>query len=293
MSSRFQIVPRGRFSLAQSIGFGFGQRDASSEPVMRLGFVLDGYASAVGVALRQLDTGELDCVVTGSDDIAAVQAHVQRVLSLDVDATGWDELGQHDSLVGALQAAKPGLRPPLFYSAYEALAWSVLSARRPQKQMAAVRDRLATEHGTVIEVAGEPMAVMPLPEQLLAVETFPGLDEMKMQRLHGVAQAALDGHLDTQTLRELEPAEAMQQVQQLKGIGPFYATLVVVRTLGHTDVVATGEPRLLKLAGELTGKGRPLTDQELVDLAEPWRPWRTWATVAIRAAGASVVSTGV
>ena len=35
------VQPRGAFDLAQSIGFGFGQRDAGADQVLRLGFVTD------------------------------------------------------------------------------------------------------------------------------------------------------------------------------------------------------------------------------------------------------------
>lgn len=281
----FSIAPRGRFSLSESIDFGFAQRDATQETVMRLGFVLDGYQTQVGVAVTQTDSGDVRGLVTGSTDVAAVERHVARVLSLDVDAAGWDELGEKDGTIGALQAARPGLRPPLFYSVYEALLWSVLSARRPQKQMAVLRDRLALEHGAAFEVANQRLAVMPTPEQLLKVAEFPGLPDVKLRRMHAIAQAALDGQLDTQTLREMDPDVAMEFVQQFEGIGPFYSMLVTVRTLGHTDVLAMGEKRLLTIAGELMGAGRPLTDAEFAKAAEAWKPWRTWATVAFRAAG--------
>jgi DNA-3-methyladenine glycosylase II len=290
-----QITPRGRFDLGQSITFGFGQRDAAEVPdptgPMRLGFVLDGYDEQVGVAVSQLSSGSLALEVTGGSDLAAVQRQVARVLSVDVDSTGWDRLGADDPLIGALQRARPGLRPPLFYSAYEALAWAVLSARRPRQQMSRVRSELSAAHGATLEVAGRPMPVLPTPRQLLGVAEFPGLTPEKIERLHGVARAALEGLLDTDELRSLPVDEATARLRTLAGIGPFYAELAVVRALGHTDVVPSTEPQLLALAGELLGTGRPLTAPELHDCAEHWRPWRTWACVAIRAAGAIVLET--
>ena len=288
-----QITPRGRFDLGQSITFGFGQRDAAELPdpagPMRLGFVLDGYEEQVGVAVSQLSPGSLALEVTGACDLAAVRRQVARVLSVDADSTGWDELGVEDPLIGALQLARPGLRPPLFYSAYEALAWAVLSARRPRQQMSRVRSELSAAHGTTFEVAGRPMPVLPTPRQLLDVAEFPGLTPEKIERLHGVARAALEGRLDTDELRSLPVDEATTRLRALAGIGPFYAELVIVRALGHTDVVPSSEPQLLALAGELLGTGRPLTAAELHDRTEQWRPWRTWACVAIRAAGPLVL----
>jgi DNA-3-methyladenine glycosylase II len=288
-----EITPVGAFDLSQSINFGFGQREAGeSSQVMLLGFVLDGYDEPAAAAVTQLPTGALLLEIADgtSANEEAVRSQVARVLSVDVDATSWDALGERDSLLGALQAARPGLRPPLFYSAYEALAWAVLSARRPRQQMTKVRAELSAAHGATLTVAGQEISIHPTPRQLLAVDSFPGLSAEKIERLHGIARAALDGQLDTAELRALPPGEAAARLRTLDGIGPFYAELVIVRALGHTDVLPTSEPQLLDLAGQLTGAGHPLTPAELAAYAEQhWKPWRTWACVATRAAGRLVL----
>jgi len=281
-----QITPRGAFDLGQSMRFGFGQRepDAGGD-VMRLGFVLDGYDRAAAAAVRQQADGGLDVEVVGGAEPAAVAAQVARILSVDIDATGWDRLLDRDQVLGLLRDGRPGLRPPLFHSAYEAVLWAVLSARRSHAQAARTRLELARAHGTVLSVAGAEVEVVPTPRQLLGVESFPGLSGEKVRRLHSVARAALDGRLDTATLRAAEPTQAAALLRELDGIGPFYAELVVVRALGHTDVVPTAEPRLLAVAGELLGSGGPLTPAELIEHTSGWTPWRTWACVLMRAAG--------
>lgn len=281
-----QIPVTGAFSLAEAAEFGFGQRDAASyDGVMRLAFCLDGYRQQVGVAVRQDAPDTLTCEITGAGDPRAVTAQVARMLSVDIDARGYDALGRADPLVGELQAARPGMRPPLFYSVYEAATWAVLSARRPHRQMAQVRDRLSREHGRVLRVAGADLAAMPTPKQLLDVGDIPGLTAVKVQRLHAIAEAALAGALDTAVLRAVPAEEAAAAMRKLPGIGPFYAELITVRTLGHTDLLPTDEPRVRAIAAELTGSAEPLSQQEFETMAQAWAPWRTWVTVAVRAAG--------
>jgi DNA-3-methyladenine glycosylase II len=277
----------GSFDLAQSIDFGFGQRPAGGDDVMRLAFCLDGLSQQVGVAVRQVGQQRLALEIVGDADVDcdAVRAHVARVLSVDIDGTDYDALGQRDPLVGRVQRARPGLRPPLFYSAYEAAAWSVLSARQPFAQMAAARERLSRSAGRVFEVAGQEVAALPLPAALAEVTEVPGLRSGKVERLHAVAAAAAAGELDMSRLRALDPDEARSDLQRLPGIGPFYAELIVVRALGHTDVLATNEPKVRELAAQLTGVAE-LSPGELEQLAEGWRPWRTWVQVAIRAGAA-------
>jgi DNA-3-methyladenine glycosylase II len=291
-SGSFTITPDGPFSLAEAATFGFGQRDGQGwDGCMRLAFCLDGYQEHVGVEVRQArpaDTGSADvhCVFHGPAgiDAARVRRQVARSLSLDHDGAEFLRVGDRDPVIGRLQAAAPGLRPPLFYSPYEAAAWSVLSARRPARQMAQVRDRLSAAHGCVFDLAGVRLAAFPAPARLLRVESFPGIPEEMLRRLHGVAGAALEGCLDVDHLKELGPERAMSELRSLKGIGPFYSALIVIRGTGFTDVLPVGEPKALALTALLYQLPGFPSQVEFRNLAEAWRPFRTWAVVLIRAA---------
>lgn len=294
----FTITPVGGFSLAESALFGFGQRmrpagvgarELQFDGVLRLAFCLDGYRDQVGVELRQDEQG-VRAVVHGPGELDAIQRQVARVLSLDHDALGFAEVGQRDPVIGMLQRAAVGLRPPLFYSPYEAAVWSVLSARRPGWQMARVRAELSESHGATFELAGEDLAALPTPSQLLAVEAFPGIDAGRMARMHGVALAAHAGQLDVGRLQALGPQEAMADVQQIRGIGPFYAELIVIRASGFADVLPSKEPMVLELVRELYHLPALPGQVQFESIAEAWRPWRTWVTVLLRAAGPRVLS---
>jgi DNA-3-methyladenine glycosylase II len=294
----FTIVPVGDFSLAESATFGFGQRmrpaaTDAGEPhfdgVMRLAFCRDDFGGQVGVELRQDERG-VHALVQGPGELDAIERQVARVLSLDQDARGFAEVGRRDPVVGLLQRAAAGLRPPLFYSPYEATVWSVLSARRPAVQMDRVRAALSETYGAGFQLAGERHAGLPTPAQLLAVEEFPGIDADRLARIHGVARAALEGQLEVGRLRALGPDAAMADVQRIKGIGPFYATLIVIRAIGCTDVAPAHEPRLLALVRELYGLPAEPTPAQFEAIAENWRPWRTWASVLLRAAGPRVLA---
>lgn len=278
----FTITPRGDFSLQEAATFGFGQRhDSAYDATMRLAFCLDGTFQPVSVALTQ----SADGVVVGvGDSSAAVVAQVARVLSLDIDGAGFPLVGKRDPVIGRLQAVARGLRPPLFHSAYEAAAWCVLSARRPAGQMQAVRTRLNNAHGRTFTLAGQELACFPTPSALLGLTEIPGLDYVKVQRLHAVAQAALDGWLDTLALRALDPADARSRLERLPGIGPLSSSLIVVRALGHPDVLPEEEPRAMALLGELYGLGGPATAAQLREIGASWSPYRTWALVLVRAA---------
>ena len=122
--------------------------------------------------------------------------------------------------------------------------------------------------------------------RLLAIHEFPGVPDAKFPRLHGIARAALDGALDTATLRALDPSAAATELQRLDGIGPFYSELVTVRALGHTDVLPVNEPMVRSVVAHALGEDEPLEPARLAEVAEAWRPWRTWVAVAMRAGAA-------
>jgi DNA-3-methyladenine glycosylase II len=283
-TGEFTIEPVGPFSLRESATFGFGQRSGRPfDGLMRMAFCLDGYREQVGVVLSQ-DHAGVHGQVHGSADLAAVEAQVARVLSLDHDGEAFVAVGQRDPVVARLLAVAPGLRPPLFHSPYEAAAWSVLSARRPASQMMVLRARLSEAHGCRFTLAGEQVAAFPLPTQLVDVNEFPGLPTVKLDRLHGVAAAALGGVLDADTLRALPDERASSQLQRLAGIGPFYSALILLRATGHTDLLPTDEPQLLGLVAKLYGLPAPPGPEQFAEIAEPWKPFRTWVSVLIRAA---------
>jgi DNA-3-methyladenine glycosylase II len=232
-------------------------RAHTGENELRLKFLVDDWSGPARVVLRQEDTVVTGAVEADNEPRAIEQA--ARIVSLDHDGSAYPDV--EDTIVNELQRASGYLRPVLFHSPYEAAAWSVISARTGHAQAVRLRDAL-----------GE---TFPAPQALLELEALDGLPQNKIPRLHGIAQAALEGKLDREPLLAQDPDEAYTQLQELPGIGPFYAGLILLRGVGTTDVAPTGEPRLEQAVQERYG--RP--PAEVVD---GWRPFRTWVSVLIR-----------
>jgi len=282
------ITPDGAFSLAAAAGFGFGPNTGRPRPegdTMSLAFVADDLVHHAAAWLTQDPDGVLHCRLFGEAEPELVLSQVRRVLSLDQSGLAWAAVGERDPVVGRLQAELPGLRPVLFHSPYEAAAWSVLSQRRHRTQATAVRKRLSQAHGRTFSLPGGDVEAFPTPADLLAVDSFPSLEPQRIDRLHVIAKAALDGVLEPRRLLDMAPEAAMAALQGLPGIGPMYATLILLRSTGATDILTLGEPRLAAYAGHFYGRARPVTPDELAAIAEGWRPFRTWTAVLLRVAG--------
>ena len=183
---------------------------------------------------------------------------------------------------------------------YEGAAWAIISARRPARRAAAVRRELAEHLGARFELAGHTLHAFPQPEALLEQleDDLPGLGTEQASRLRGVAQAAAAGQLDVGHLHELGPEPAHAELQQLRGLGPFHAGLVVLRASGFTDApLLIAEPKVLAHAARLYGLAEPPTLEQFAELAETWRPFRTCghrsAQAGRRPGGASGLRAGL
>jgi DNA-3-methyladenine glycosylase II len=291
----FIILPRGPYSLAASIRFLEGFTPAaytgSTDTTLELAFPVEGSWQTVGVRVRQAAgdgpaggvTAEIVSPVRpGPDLVAAVRQQVERILSLDVDGSGFPAVGERDPVAGELQRRYPGLRPVGFWSPYEAAAWTIIGHRIRITQAAAIKARMAEQLGEPVSFGGRVVPSFPSPQRLAGLDAFPGLAGRKPEWLRSLAQAALDGQLDAARLRAMPHEEAMADLKKLPGIGDFSAGLILLRGAGDPDAVPGQEPRLGRAVALAYGLPGPATPEQVVAISEGWRPYRTWVTVLLR-----------
>jgi DNA-3-methyladenine glycosylase II len=285
------IDPRGPFSLARAAGFlgafpPLGHGGADGDGGLRIAFLRDDGGGAAGAVQRQSATdGPVTLELTGDGDPGDLRAQVQRILSLDANASGFPGALAADPVAADATADLAGLRPVLFPTPYEAAAWAVLSARQQLAQASAIRTRLVEEHGETVRVDGRELRTFPPPGNLLQVRQIGGGQALeRLRRLHAVAEAALLGELDPDVLREGPEDEALRRLTRIRGIGPYGAGLVLARATGRTDVLPENEPRVRQIVARLY-RVSPKDDDAFRRIAEPWRPFRTWVCFLLRNAG--------
>lgn len=277
------VRPRG-FSLDAAADFYAGFTPGSGMAVastgrLTLAFRLDESFEAVAVELTQ--TGErVIGELSGSEDADRATRQVERMLGLSADGDQWLDVGRKDPVVGKLQREFPGFFCAAKPSPYDAAAWGVISPRMSMRVAARLKMAISAKHGDAVTSRGVTHHVFPAPEQVLDMQGFVGLSEVKLERLKGIARAALDGKLEADRLSAMSVDDALSELQRLPGVGPWTASHILFRGAALRDGLPTAEPRVLHGLAEAYGLRSP-SAETLAQLAEAWRPFRTWVCVLL------------
>lgn len=280
----------GEFSLARSVSIAMKAAfvsDVRGAPdTLEVVFRLEGSWSAVAVRLEQREDGGRVRAHVLADPAGSerhdVRAQLERVLALDTDGAALNDVADRDKVVARLRERFRGLRPVLFHSPYEAAARAIIGHRLGVRQAASLTARIAAAHGTALEVGDRVVHAFPAPDRLADLPAVQGLSDRKIEQLRALGVAAMEGRLDTGRLRSMERADAMAHLQQLSGIGPFSAELILVRGVGDPDVFPRTEMRLHRAMAAAYDLGADPDLDTLEGIAEKWRPYRSWVGLMLR-----------
>lgn len=286
MSTQSLMLPKPPgFSLAASSRFvmnfpvGQGGEDTAA---LNLAFALDRSWQPVGVRITE-ERSTLKAEIVSNPYAAASEAissDLARILNLGVDHDPFVAIGGHDPIVEHLRHRYAGLRPVQFPTPWEAAAWAIIGHRIRIARAAVLKQRISERYGHHVEFpGGQVLDSFPGPGTVLGLPAMPGLTARKAKTLDGIARAAVDGVLDTERLLSMTAADASKELQQLYGIGPFSAELILVRGAGAPDLFPANEPRLAKAMTALYGTDEPA---EHLRIAQQWRPYRGWVALLIR-----------
>lgn len=279
---------RGDFSLSRSVRSA-GRAvfvDSGQHDGLELAFRLDGSWLPVAVRIEQPDDlGTVRSRVLANPegaDASEIRANLRRILSLAPDGRGLSEVADRDEVAAGLVERFRGLRPIAYPSPYEAAARTIIGHRLPIARAAAIVADLVRSKGTALDLEGGLGFAFPAPDVLRRVSSVHGLSDRKVGQLQALGQEAEDGWLTAERLRTVQRDRAMEQLQQLPGVGPFSAELIMIRGAGDPDVFARTEARLHGAMAEFYGlAGDPDVDA-LQERAEAWRPYRSWISVMFR-----------
>jgi DNA-3-methyladenine glycosylase II len=223
-------------------------------------------------------------LVGGADDTIrrAVVTQVARQFSIDLDLTAFYELAKADRVLSCLCEHFQGLRIPQAPTVFETLISAILEQQVNLSFAHQVKKALIETYGGRVEFEGRCYNAFPEPAAL-AITTPSDLRRLqisapKARYLIGISRAALDGSLDLEGLRNLDPALAHTKLMEQRGVGPWTAQYVGLRALGHPDCLPAADVGLQKVIRDLYGLRKQPTAGRVKKLAERWTGWRSYAT---------------
>ncbi len=212
--------------------------------------------------------------------LGAIVSRVRRVFDVDADSHAIDlHLGKHKTFKRHVRA-RPGLRVPGAWDAFELAVRAVLGQQVSVAAATTFAARLVKRWGQPLDVSDiseSPRLLFPPPATLANADlTQIGLTRARSKTLNALATAvAADEHLlDAGATLD----ETVSKLIALPGIGPWTAQYIAMRALREPDAFPASDLGLLR-AMAINDK-RP-TPTALLKDAEPWRPWRAYATLRL------------
>ncbi|MEU0565539.1 AlkA N-terminal domain-containing protein [Nonomuraea sp. NPDC005983] len=215
----------------------------------------------------------LDVAIEDTRQLARIVARCRRLLDLDADPEAIAEALRQTSL-GALVEARPGLRVPGTFDGFELAVRAVVGQQISVAGARTLLGRIVARAGSHTPEGGAGAGsglshLFPTPAELLQADLQGlGLTNRRIDTLKDLATRTADGRLDLDGGQD--PGEAVAELLEVPGIGPWTASYIGLRALRDPDAWPTGD---LVLDKRMAALGIPH------DHIERWRPWRAYAAL--------------
>ena len=219
--------------------------------------------------------------------IAAARDRIGFFLGLADDLRPFYAIGARDPSFAPVQAQLYGYHQTKFLTPFENTCWAILTQRNPMPQARRAKAALIARYGGGVTVAGHRYEAFPEAPRLAAVAP----DELaaivgharRSAYLHAAASAFAT--VDEGWLRAGPLAEVEGWLRAIKGIGAWSASFILIRGLGRTEILPTGEERLAAIVARRYLGGAPATDATIARCAASYGPWRGYWAHYLRVAG--------
>lgn len=224
-------------------------------------------------------------ILAGPDDDRARQAvaeEVARQFSTDLDLQPFYALAKSDPVLRHLIVHFRGMRVPQAAQVYEILISAIIEQQVNLSFAHKVKKVLIDTYGRGVDFEGHRYSAFPEPAVLAITsprELLPlQVSGPKARYIITISRLALDGTLDLEKLRDLEPAVAHEKLLELKGVGHWTAQYVGLRALRHLDCLPAADVGLQKVIQHFYGLRKRPSGERVQKIARAWQGWRSYAT---------------
>ncbi len=202
---------------------------------------LGGFATPVVTAVRQVAADKLAVELRGAaGEAPRALALVRRMLGTEHRPVAFYAGAAQIPWLRALAERMRGVRAPRYPSLWEACVNAVVFQQVSLYSASAILRRAILALGEAVALAASELRVFPDAATVArasdATLRAAGLSAAKVATLRRVADVLASGALDEAMLEERSSPEAVALLCRIKGIGPWTATVILLRGLGRLDV---------------------------------------------------------
>ena len=229
---------------------------------------LGGFGEPIVVRVAQPRPGALAITIEGATaEHSRVLAIVRRMLGTDRELSHFDRAARGFPWLHPLAVRMRGVKPPRYPTLWEACVNAILFQQVSLVAASSISERMIVALSAPIERSDVALRMFP------NVESFhdasdgalraAGLSANKLGALRRVADALLSGVLDEASLEEQPSPEAAARLRRIKGIGPWTATVILLRGLGRLDVFPMNDSSVARNLAFVAGSAAVDVDRVL------------------------------
>lgn len=185
-----------------------------------------------------------------SGDHVRELAVLRRILGVDRDLSHFYRAARDVRWLHQLASRMIGVKPPRYPTLWEACVNAIVFQQVSLSAASSISRRIIETLGSPIECGTLTLRMFPTVENFQnagdAVLSATGLSANKLATLRRVADALLTGKLDEPTLEALPSPAAAALLCRFKGIGPWTATVILLRGLGRLDVFPMNDSSVVR-----------------------------------------------
>lgn len=185
------------------------------------------------------------------------EADITFFLSLDNDLRPFYTLAEADPQFMPIVEKLYGYHQVKFsLTAFENACWAILSQRNQMSISLAMKARLAEDYGDSLTVEGVPYRVFPQPTHLTGLDRDELNSSIRNTRKSECVMSAAQAFatIDESWLRNAPYEQVESWLLDIKGIGAWSATFILLRGLGRTEHVPVDEKAILSAAQRVYGR---------------------------------------
>lgn len=213
-----------------------------------------------------------------------VREYVADWFDLDYDLERFYEFARGDARLKDVTKELYGYRMLAYVDIVDVLVWSIVGQQINMKFAFTLKERLVRHFNRYVDYEGEKYWIMPSAEELLTL-SIDDMREMQISKrkaeyILNCAEGVTAGNLTKEYLQSFSSYDdARVHLTKVKGIGPWSANVVLMRTIKFRHAIPVGDAGL-RNAFRITDqmKEKP-TREYMTQIMSEWGAFGTYATL--------------